>query len=167
MNDVKITEPWDVGRIREAFIDDGGLSEYHDPINGARTQRLVMGDIFDRWLAARDAKFAAEQPATPTPSTEQIKAEALREAADEFAELSSSTVEQTMPLDDYAYQTTESWLRNRAAALVSPVSEQPTPLDPEPESLTPCGARACTGCRVCGCPSLGIEPQARYEQGGK
>lgn len=27
------------------------------------------------------------------------------------------------------------------------------------QDLTPCGNIVCTGCRVCGCPSLGIEPQ--------
>lgn len=33
---------------------------------------------------------------------------------------------------------------------------------PEPSAereLTPCGNLVCTGCRVCGCPALGIEPQ--------
>ena len=50
---------WDDNVIREAFIDDGGLSEYHDPINGAQTHRRVMGDIFDRWLAAHDREVTA------------------------------------------------------------------------------------------------------------
>lgn len=33
---------------------------------------------------------------------------------------------------------------------------------PEPSGereLTPCGNLVCTGCRLCGCPALGIEPQ--------
>lgn len=47
---------WTDARIREAFIDDGGLSEYHDPIHGAATQRRVMGGIFDAWLAERDRR---------------------------------------------------------------------------------------------------------------
>jgi len=51
---------WDDAAIREAFIDDGGQSEYHDPINGAQTQRRVAGGIFDRWLAAHDREVAAK-----------------------------------------------------------------------------------------------------------
>lgn len=76
---------WDDAAIREAFIDDGGLSEYHDPIDGARTQRLVAGGIFDRWLAAHD---------------EQVRREALWEAAQ---------IAEDMPVvfDDTAYQAQE------------------------------------------------------------
>jgi hypothetical protein len=51
---------WDDARIREAFIYDGGESAYHDPINGEKEQRRIGGDIFDRWLAARDRRVAAE-----------------------------------------------------------------------------------------------------------
>ena len=50
-------EVWTDERIREAFIDDGGLAEYHDPINGAREQRRDAGAIFDTWLAAHDAEL--------------------------------------------------------------------------------------------------------------
>lgn len=32
--------------------------------------------------------------------------------------------------------------------------------DGERRDLTPCGNLVCTGCRVCGCPALGIAPQA-------
>lgn len=46
---------WTDARIREAFIDDGGQAEYYDPIDGAREQRRIAGEIFDTWLAARDA----------------------------------------------------------------------------------------------------------------
>lgn len=46
--------PWTTERIREAFIYDGGEAEYHDPINGARERRRVMGAIFDAWLTAHD-----------------------------------------------------------------------------------------------------------------
>jgi hypothetical protein len=49
-----VAEPWTVERIRAAFIDDGGLSEYHDPINGARDQQRIAGRIFDEWLAEHD-----------------------------------------------------------------------------------------------------------------
>lgn len=42
---------WTDARIREAFIDDGGQAEYHDPINGARDQRRFAGAIFDAWIA--------------------------------------------------------------------------------------------------------------------
>lgn len=31
--------------------------------------------------------------------------------------------------------------------------------EPSGRTLTPCGNLACTGCRVCGCPALGIDPQ--------
>lgn len=31
--------------------------------------------------------------------------------------------------------------------------------------LTPCGNIACTGCRVCGCPALGIAPQEARDEG--
>jgi hypothetical protein len=48
-------EPWTTERIREAFIDDGGRAEYHDPINGAAEQRRIAGAIFDAWLAEHDA----------------------------------------------------------------------------------------------------------------
>ena len=53
-------EPWDDAKIREAFIYDGGEAEYHDPIHGAQTQRQVAGEIFDRWVAARDARIRTE-----------------------------------------------------------------------------------------------------------
>lgn len=53
-------DPWDDAKIREAFIYDGGESEYHDPINGASSNRLTMGSIFDRWLKARDERIRAE-----------------------------------------------------------------------------------------------------------
>jgi hypothetical protein len=46
-------EAWTDDRIREAFIYDGGESEYHDPINGAREQRRIAGAIFDAWLDRR------------------------------------------------------------------------------------------------------------------
>jgi hypothetical protein len=46
--------PWTTERIREGFIDDGGRSEYYDPINGAREQRRIAGAIFDAWLTAHD-----------------------------------------------------------------------------------------------------------------
>jgi hypothetical protein len=38
---------------------------------------------------------------------------------------------------------------------------------PEPSArpLTPCGNLVCTGCRVCGCPALGIAPAAPVPQG--
>jgi len=50
---------WTDERIREAFIYDGGESEYHDPINGAREQRRIAGAIFDAWLAAHDEALLA------------------------------------------------------------------------------------------------------------
>ena len=50
---------WSTERIREAFIDDGGLAEYHDPINGAREQRRIAGEIFDAWLAEHDRALLA------------------------------------------------------------------------------------------------------------
>lgn len=49
---------WDTAKIREAFIDDGGQADYYDPINGAKEQRRIAGEIFDRWLEARDAEAA-------------------------------------------------------------------------------------------------------------
>lgn len=52
---------WTDDQIREGFIDDGGLAEYHDPIHGAQIQRLMAGEIFDRWLAAHDARIRAER----------------------------------------------------------------------------------------------------------
>lgn len=55
-----MAEPWTDARIREAFIDDGGLSEYHDPINGARDQRRIAGRIFDEWLAEVEARAASK-----------------------------------------------------------------------------------------------------------
>jgi len=61
MNDNTEPDPWTDERIRDAFIDDGGQSEYDDPIHGAQTQRRVAGAIFDRWLAARDAKIRDER----------------------------------------------------------------------------------------------------------
>lgn len=48
--DAVVAQHWGDERIREVFIDDGGLSEYHDPINGAKENRRVMGAIFDAWL---------------------------------------------------------------------------------------------------------------------
>ena len=45
---------WTDARIREAFIDDGGQAEYHDPINGARDQRRFAGAIFDAWISTHD-----------------------------------------------------------------------------------------------------------------
>lgn len=48
--DAVVAQHWDDERIREAFIDDGGLSEYHDPINGAKENRRAMGAIFGAWL---------------------------------------------------------------------------------------------------------------------
>lgn len=53
-----MSEPWTDERIREAFIYDGGESEYHDPINGAQTQRKIAGDIFDSWLSEHDRQVA-------------------------------------------------------------------------------------------------------------
>lgn len=50
-----MSETWDTAKIREAFIYDGGESEYYDPISGAKEQRRIAGEIFDRWLAAHDA----------------------------------------------------------------------------------------------------------------
>lgn len=55
-----MAEPWTTEKIREAFIYDGGEAEYHDPEHGAQTQRRIAGDIFDRWLAAHDARKRAE-----------------------------------------------------------------------------------------------------------
>jgi len=54
------TEVWDDDRMREAFIYDGGESEYHDPEHGAQVQRQVAGEIWDRWLKAHDEKIRAE-----------------------------------------------------------------------------------------------------------
>jgi hypothetical protein len=45
---------WTDEQIRDAFIDDGGLAEYYDPINGAREQRRIAGAIFDEWLSKHD-----------------------------------------------------------------------------------------------------------------
>jgi hypothetical protein len=55
-------EAWTDVRIREAFIYDGGESEYHDPINGAREQRRIAGAIFDAWLIAHDAEVRRQGP---------------------------------------------------------------------------------------------------------
>jgi hypothetical protein len=44
--------------------------------------------------------------------------------------------------------------------------EAPSPHPTEPP-LTPCGARACTGCRVCGCPPLGIAPHPTERESEK
>ncbi|QGZ16679.1 hypothetical protein PBI_DEWDROP_31 [Microbacterium phage Dewdrop] len=63
-------EVWDDARIREAFIYDGGESEYHDPEHGAQTQRQVAGEIFDRWLKARDERMRL----TAEPSDETVGA---------------------------------------------------------------------------------------------
>jgi len=54
-------EAWTDERIREAFIYDGGESEYHDPIDGAREQRRIAGAIFDTWLAKHDAELLRRQ----------------------------------------------------------------------------------------------------------
>lgn len=57
---------WDDAKIREAFIYDGGESDYYDPINGAKEQRRIAGEIFDHWLAVHDAEVrdgvVAEEP---------------------------------------------------------------------------------------------------------
>lgn len=53
-----MSEPWTDETIREAFIYDGGESEYHDPEHGAQTQRKIAGDIFDMWLAEHDRQVA-------------------------------------------------------------------------------------------------------------
>lgn len=55
-----LPEPWGDAQIREAFIYDGGESEYRDPINGASEQRRTAGKIFDSWLTEHDAKVRAE-----------------------------------------------------------------------------------------------------------
>lgn len=48
--------------IRQWVMDDGGLAEYHDPINGHLESKRA-GQLFDRWLAehdrAKDAEIAA------------------------------------------------------------------------------------------------------------
>ena len=43
-------------KIRRWCMDDGGLAEYHDPING-HLQAKTTGVLFDRWLAAHDAEI--------------------------------------------------------------------------------------------------------------
>jgi hypothetical protein len=53
-----VAEPWTDTQIREGFIDDSGLSEYHDPINGARDQRRIAGAIFDEWLREHDRRLS-------------------------------------------------------------------------------------------------------------
>lgn len=54
--DAIVARRWDDNLIREAFIDDGGFSEYHNPISGAKENRRVMGAIFDAWLRSVKAK---------------------------------------------------------------------------------------------------------------
>lgn len=47
-------------------------------------------------------------------------------------------------------------------ALFAEPQPEPSSQAPEPSAereLTPCENLVCTGCRVCGCPALGIEPQ--------
>lgn len=48
-------------------------------------------------------------------------------------------------------------------AIVNSIIERTRTEVPEPSAgrrdLTPCGNLVCTGCRVCGCPALGITPQ--------
>lgn len=46
-------------QIRELCADDGGLAEYHDPINGHHEADRAR-EMFDRWLAAHDAEVAAK-----------------------------------------------------------------------------------------------------------
>jgi hypothetical protein len=96
---------WDDNVIREAFIDDGGLSEYHDPINGAQTHRRVMGDIFDRWLVAHDREVAAK---------------ALREAAALVYEDWSGG----HAYEGVARQEVEDWLYARADRIESQANEK-------------------------------------------
>jgi hypothetical protein len=40
-------------QIREIYADDGGLAEYHDPIDGHRQRGHSLKE-FDLWLAAHD-----------------------------------------------------------------------------------------------------------------
>jgi hypothetical protein len=54
--DAVVAQHWGDDRIRGVFIDDGGLSEYHNPINGAEENRRIMGAIFDAWLRSVKAK---------------------------------------------------------------------------------------------------------------
>ena len=53
-----MNEAWTTERVREMFLDDGGQAEYYNPINGAREQRRIAGDIFDRWLTEHDRQVA-------------------------------------------------------------------------------------------------------------
>ena len=53
-----MSEAWTTERVREMFLDDGGQAEYYDPINGAREQRRIAGDIFDRWMTEHDRLVA-------------------------------------------------------------------------------------------------------------
>lgn len=64
-----MSEIWETPRIREAFIYDGGEADYYDPINGAKEQRRIAGEIFDRWLAAHDAEVRAERIASVHPDS--------------------------------------------------------------------------------------------------
>lgn len=115
-----------------------------------------------------DALEAAEKAHTPSDDEREALVELLLDAG-----------VHTDADDDHVFC---SGVADRVLAYFRP-SEKPEPrlltgveLDalfaepqPEPSSeaqepsaereLTPCGNLVCTGCRVCGCPALGIEPQ--------
>lgn len=50
-----------------------------------------------------------------------------------------------------------NWIAYPARVLAE--TSEPDTSEAAVRQLTPCGAIVCTGCRVCGCPALGITPE--------
>lgn len=76
----------------------------------------------------------------------------------------AQSVVATDALMEYLYERMLSYpLENevdRLKAAVEVFAPHLTADTPDPRGTTPCGARVCSGCGVCGCPSLGIPPAA-------
>lgn len=184
MNDVKITEAGN-GYLRLA----GSLAGYLTPRevaalreHFAAEQKCEHGIPFiDLCIAAQ---YDAEQPATPTPSTEQIRAErdlflaAIKEALRIPERHEATPISETVRRHAYLVgrQVAVDEFRSiLEAALASPVSEQPTPLDPEPWGSNT-GVRFASDNNIWHdrtfAPRPGFEQareaysRARYEQGG-
>jgi hypothetical protein len=98
---------------------------------------VTIGELREEVAALREHS-AAEQPATPTPtpSTEQKAVEFVRDLSEHGIrfDLNPTVDSRTLAASYVAYiGRIDQSIRERAsAALVSPVSDQPTPLDPLP-----------------------------------
>lgn len=106
-----IADAWTTERIREAFIDDGGLAEYHDPINGAAEHRRIAGAIFDAWLEAHDAALKPTDPADLEDRRVRAVEDILAEAVIDLDEIKA-----------YRYWRTDQTLAERLVAAVVGIS---------------------------------------------